>query len=125
MLVEVLPSHLGEKLMKKLFVIACTSALALGAGCTMFTAWKAIPPPGGCDQCHSLPINNNWHVAYKAPMLSDEKDRKYFQKEQYNLPHVEKPSSSLEVRKVSDEKCFDCHRTPTPAHKGRSGRFHH
>jgi hypothetical protein len=111
--------------MKKLIIIACTSALALGAGCTMFTAWKAIPPPGGCDQCHTLPISNNWTVAYQAPMLNDEKDRKYFQSEKYNLPHVEKPSSALEVRKATDEKCFECHRTPTPAHKGRTGRFHH
>jgi hypothetical protein len=111
--------------MKNSTFVACVCALTLAAGCTMFTAWKSIPPPGGCDQCHTLPINNNWQVAYKAPALTDEKDRKYFQTEQYNLPAVEKPTSALEVRKVSDEKCFDCHRTPTPAHKGRTGRFHH
>lgn len=112
-------------LMKNRIFIACISTLTLAAGCTMFTAWKSIPPPGGCDQCHTQPISNNWQLAYKAPVLSDEKDRKYFQTEKYNLPPAEKPTSSLEVRKVADENCFECHRTPTPAHKGRMGRFHH
>ncbi|HOP40322.1 MAG TPA: cytochrome C [Geobacteraceae bacterium] len=111
--------------MKNRIFIACLIAITLSAGCAMFTSWKAIPPPGGCDQCHTLPISNNWQVAYKAPVLSDEKDRKYFQTEKYNLPAVDKPSSALEVRKVADEKCFECHRSPTPAHKGRMGRFHH
>jgi len=111
--------------MKKLLFLACVAAPAVLIGCAMFTAWKAIPPPGGCDQCHSQPISSNWTVAYKAPILSDEKDRKYFQTEKYNLPATEKPASSLEVRKVEDENCFECHRAPTPAHKGRKGRFHH
>jgi len=111
--------------MKTLSIFACAAVLALSAGCTMFTAWKAIPPPGGCNQCHTKPINNNWHVAYQAPALTDEKDRKYFQSEKYNLPHVDKPASDLEVRKATDEKCFECHNTPTPSHKGRTGRYHH
>jgi hypothetical protein len=111
--------------MKILSSIACASVLALAAGCTMFTAWKAIPPPGGCNQCHSLPIKNNWTVSYQAPALNDEKDRKYFQSEKYTMPNVDKPASALEVRKETDEKCFECHNTPTPAHKGRSGRYHH
>lgn len=111
--------------MKRILYLVCGTAPALLVGCAMFTAWKAIPPPGGCDQCHTAPISNNWTVAYKAPTLSDEKDRKYFQTEKYNLPATEKPASSLEIRKGADENCFECHRTPTPAHKGRTGRYHH
>lgn len=111
--------------MKKIIYLVCGAAPALLVGCAMFTAWKSIPPPGGCDQCHTAPISNNWTVAYKSPTLSDEKARLSFQTEKYNMPATEKPASSLEVRKGEDESCFECHRTPTPAHKGRTGRFHH
>jgi hypothetical protein len=115
----------GEHIMKKILFITCAATLALGVGCAMFTAWKAVPPPGGCDQCHSIPISSNWTVAYKAVTLADEKDRKSFQTEAYNMPATSKPDSSLSVRKTADEDCFACHRAPTPAHKGRMGKFHH
>lgn len=111
--------------MKKLLLTAGLMTLVLAVSCTMFTAWKAIPPPGGCDQCHSIPINNNWTVAYKAPTLSDEKDRKAFQTAASTMPSVERPTSALQIRKTADEDCFACHRTPTPSHKGRMGSFHH
>ncbi|NMC72813.1 MAG: cytochrome C [Geobacteraceae bacterium] len=111
--------------MKKLLLSGCGAALLLAVGCAMLSAWRAIPPPGGCDQCHTVPISSNWQVAYQAPILSDEKGRPYFQTEKYNLPATEKPASSLVVRKGEDENCFECHRAPTPAHKGRMGRFHH
>jgi hypothetical protein len=111
--------------MKKSAAIILGSAFIGITGCAMLTSWQAIPPPGGCDQCHSVPITNNWHVAYQAPMLNDEKDRKYFQSERYNMPSADKPASKLEVRKLQDEKCFECHRSPSPSHKGRMGRFHH
>lgn len=111
--------------MKKNIVVGIFAAVFVFVGCAMMTAWKAIPPPGGCDQCHSVPISANWAVAYKAPNLSDEKDREYFQTEQYNLPSKEKPASKLEVRKHQEEQCFECHRSPSSSHKGRTGKFHH
>jgi hypothetical protein len=111
--------------MKNAIIFGFCGLFFLSAGCAMFTAWKAIPPPGGCDQCHTVPIGDRWELAYKAPTLTDEKDRKAWQTEKYNMPSKEKPSSSLEVRKTTDEKCFECHRTPTPSHKGRTGRYHH
>ncbi len=111
--------------MKNLSVFISTAFLVVLAGCAMFTSWKAIPPPGGCDQCHTLPLNNNWTVAYKAPILSDERNREYFQTEKYSMPNTSKPTSSIEVRKLTDEKCFDCHKAPNIAHKGRMGRYHH
>lgn len=97
----------------------------LTTGCAMLMSWKSIPPPGGCDQCHSVPINTNWQVAYKAPILTDERERPYFQTEGYTMPRPDKPASSLDIRKVEELPCFECHKSPTPAHKGRIGKFHH
>jgi len=95
------------------------------SGCAMFTAWQSIPPPGGCDQCHTLAISTNWQVAYKVAILSDERNRDFFKTPEYNMPKSDQPSSSLEVRKVEELKCFECHKAPNAAHRGRMGRFHH
>ncbi len=111
--------------MKNIFFLFSGVFFAILAGCTMITSWKAIPPPGGCDQCHTHPLSNNWTVAYRAPILSDERNREYFQTEEYTMPKTSKPDSSIEVRKLTDEKCFDCHKSPNVAHKGRTGRYHH
>ncbi len=99
--------------------------LTISSGCTMFTAWKTIPPPGGCDQCHTVPISANWQVTYKAPILSDERDRLSFQTEEGTMPQTGKPASSLDLRKVQEQPCFECHRSPDTKHKGRKGFYHH
>ena len=99
--------------------------LLLSSGCTMFTAWKTIPPPGGCDQCHTVPISANWQVVYKAPNLSDERDKLSFQTEQGTMPQGPKPASSLDIRKVEEQACFECHRSPNAKHLERKGRYHH
>jgi hypothetical protein len=112
--------------MKNIFLAISGGCLVLLGGCTMFTSWKAIPPPGGCDQCHTVPISKNWFFAYQAPTLTNEgSNLEYFQTAQYNMPPTSKPKSSLEVRKVEDLKCFDCHKAPDKAHRERMGRFHH
>ncbi len=112
--------------MKKVNFMVVGSLFALLVGCTMFKSWQAIPPPGGCDQCHSAPISKNWTVAYQAPTLSNERDPKqYFQTERYNMPDTARPASSLELRKAQDLKCFECHQAPNMAHKERMGRYHH
>lgn len=112
--------------MKNMLLWISGCLIVLLAGCTMFKSWQAIPPPGGCDQCHSTPISKNWFAAYKAPILSDEKNKQeYFQTEQYSMPTTSKPASSLEVRKLEDQKCFECHKAPDKAHRERKGRFHH
>jgi hypothetical protein len=113
--------------MHKSLILAVPFIFLMTTGCTMFSAWKSIPPPGGCDQCHTVPISSNWQVAYKAPVLSSERNpnQPYFQTEQYTMPQTGKPESSLETRKVEELKCFECHKSPSPAHKGRKGRFHH
>lgn len=99
--------------------------LVVMCGCAMMKAWKSIPPPGGCDQCHTLPISNDWQVAYQAPHLTDEHNLPYFQKEQATLPPVDRPASSLDIRKVEELPCFDCHRSPNSQHNKRTGRYHH
>lgn len=111
--------------MKTLIIIFSGTLFMLLAGCAMFKSWQAIPPPGGCDQCHSIPISKNWFIAYKAPILSDERGGEYFQTEAYTMPSKSKPASSLELRKVEDQKCFDCHQAPDKEHRERTGRFHH
>jgi hypothetical protein len=95
------------------------------SGCAMFTAWKSIPPPGGCDQCHTLAISANWQATYQAATVADERGRLSFQTPEYNQPTLGGQMSPLEAKKMDEQACFDCHKAPTPAHKGRMGRFHH
>jgi hypothetical protein len=95
-------------------------------GCSMFTAWKSIPPPGGCDQCHSVELSGNWTVTYQAATVADERGQLAFQTPQHNAPiRGDQPSSALELRKADDSRCFACHKAPTPSHKERTGRYHH
>ena len=105
--------------------LSCVLSIFLVCGCAMFSAWKTIPPPGGCDQCHNVPIGNNWQVTYQAPILSDERNQLYFQTEQYTMPKGPKVESSLELRKEQDQACFECHRAPDAKHTERKGRYHH
>lgn len=114
--------------MQKMLLFVMPLILLFASGCAMFSAWKSIPPPGGCDRCHTVPINTNWQLAYKAPTLTNERhaDRAYFQTSEYTmLQQPDKPTSSLDIQKVEDQRCFDCHRTPTPAHRERAGKYHH
>lgn len=99
--------------------------LFMSSGCVLFSSWHAIPAPGGCDQCHTVPISNNWQVVYQAPTLSDERDKLSFQTEQSTMPQNSKPASSLDLRKLEEQPCFDCHRAPNAHHRGRKGSFHH
>ncbi|HEY5974089.1 MAG TPA: cytochrome C [Geobacteraceae bacterium] len=110
--------------MKRTLAIVLLASLT-GSGCSMFTAWKSIPPPGGCDQCHTVAISTNWKVAYQAPMLTDERNRNYFQTAEHTMTQPPKADSKLDLRKVEELQCFECHKAPSPAHRQRMGRFHH
>lgn len=90
----------------------------------MFTAWKSIPPPGGCDKCHTVAISNNWQMVYQAATVSDERGRLAFQTPEYNQIRAGQ-QSLLDAKKVEEKACFDCHKAPSQAHKERKGRFHH
>ena len=91
-------------------------------GCAMFGMWRAIPPPGGCDRCHTLQISHDWQVAYSPPFLTDETDRRHWQEPESVLPPEESP---LAVQKVTEERCFRCHKSPSKAHAEYRGRYHH
>jgi hypothetical protein len=106
-------------------LVAVVALTALLPGCAMFRSWKSIPPPGGCDKCHTVPISANWTLAYKAPNLTDERNRNFFQTEEYTMARDGKGKSPLEQRKVEELRCFECHKSPNTAHKARAGRFHH
>jgi len=113
------------KTLYNLALFISVAALLSSSGCAMFSSWKSIPPPGGCDQCHSLPISTDWKVTYQAAIINDERNRVYFQTEQYSMPQGTKPPSQLEERKLEDMRCFECHKSPSPSHKERAGKFHH
>lgn len=109
----------------KYTLLALAGLVFMVSGCAMFTAWKSIPPPGGCDQCHSVAISTNWKATYQVASIADERGRLVFQTPEYNQPTLGGQESPLQTKKVEEKACFDCHKSPTPAHKGRMGRFHH
>jgi hypothetical protein len=96
--------------------------IVLFTGCAMFGSWKSIPPPGGCDQCHTKQISANWQVAYSPPMLTDETGKNPWQQPESVLPPQQSP---LEQKKVTEERCFRCHKGPNKAHTEYKGRYHH
>jgi hypothetical protein len=110
--------------MKSLALIVTAAIGLLLTGCTMFGAWKAIPPPGGCDQCHSIPITSRWSAVYRPVTLGRDDNTEPFQTPGYTMPDG-RPTSPMETQKVEEAKCFDCHKEPSPAHRQRKGRYHH
>lgn len=104
-------------------------ALILGFGsltaCTMFTAWRSIPPPGGCEECHKVQITSNWQLSYKPSTLSDERGNLSFQTEAATMPRLDKPATSVDRQKMEELSCFQCHNAPDPSHKPLRGKFHH
>ena len=92
------------------------------SGCAMLTSWRAIPPPGGCDRCHQIPLTANWSAVYVPATMLDDEGHLPWQRPQ---PPVAAQSSSLEERMLSEQPCFDCHQGPNRAHSGYKGRYHH
>ena len=91
-------------------------------GCAMFKSWQAIPPPGGCDKCHTKKISADWQVAYVPATIHSETGREPWQKPEAILPPETSP---LERMKITDERCFRCHKGPDRAHVEYKGRYHH
>ncbi|PLX96387.1 MAG: cytochrome C [Desulfuromonas sp.] len=90
--------------------------------CAMFSSWKSIPAPGGCDQCHRVPIAADWTVTLVPAKLHDETDQEHWQRANSVLPEQE---GRVEVQKVSERRCFRCHKGPNRAHADYQGRYHH
>ncbi len=106
----------------KRIVMMLLLSVALTGGCAFFHSWKAIPPPGGCDQCHTLPINADWQIAYRPAIINDETGRYPWQQPE-SLQPVE--LSQLEEKKITEQRCFRCHKGPDKAHSDYQGRYHH
>ena len=111
--------------LKFLFLIAGLAGSMTLAGCAMFNAWKNIPPPGGCDQCHTMEISTNWKISYQAANVADERGRQYFQTPEYNATQQDKLQLPLETKMLDGQACFECHKAPSEAHRKFKGRFHH
>jgi len=108
-------------MMKRWTVVAFATGFLLG--CTMFSAWKTIPPPGGCDQCHQLEISTNWVATYKPVQLNDESGKYTWQQPESLLGKA--VPEEIEQQKVTEQRCFRCHKSPDQAHQERQGRYHH
>jgi hypothetical protein len=106
--------------MKKVLLPFALTALLLG--CAMFGSWRAIPPPGGCDRCHTKPIGGDWQLAFSPVMLTDERAREHWQKPESVLAPQPSP---MEQQKITEERCFRCHKEPNLAHREFRGRYHH
>lgn len=100
-------------------------ALYLMTACTMFTAWRSIPAPGGCEECHKVPISSNWQLSYRPATLTDERSQETFQRPESMITKGDKPETPLDKKKVEQLPCFDCHNAPDDRHKQRKGKFHH
>jgi hypothetical protein len=109
----------------KLLIPVLIGALLLLSSCAMFTAWRSIPAPGGCEECHKVPISANWQVTYRPATLTDERNQTSFQTPESLKPRVDKPASPLEKQKVEELTCFECHNAPDASHKAMKGKFHH
>lgn len=106
-------------------ILSIVVVLVALSGCAMFTAWRSIPAPGGCDQCHTVAISANWQISYQPATVADERGRQAFQTPEYNSVKKGNQTSPIETKKVEELRCFECHKAPTPAHRDRMGRFHH
>ncbi len=107
--------------MKKiLFVILCLTLIL--SGCAMIKAWKSIPPPGGCDQCHFVEIGSDWRAINRPVTINDEMGRYSWQKPQSVLPPENSP---MDDRKVQELRCFRCHKGPDRKHIDYQGMYHH
>jgi hypothetical protein len=109
----------------KLISLVLTGAVLLLSSCSMFTAWRSIPAPGGCEECHKVPISANWQVSFKPVTLTDERGRESFQSAESLQRNVDKPATALEKQKVEGIACFECHNAPDSRHKTVKGKFHH
>lgn len=109
----------------KLLLPLLAILLYMLTACTMFTALRSIPAPGGCEDCHKVPISANWQISYRPATLNDERGGQSFQTPESLMPAVSKPSTILEKQKVEQLSCFECHNSPNAAHKGLKGNFHH
>jgi hypothetical protein len=106
----------------KMFLFTVILTVVALSGCAMFTSWTSIPPPGGCDRCHTVAISANWRATITPVQLTAEDGKPAWQREGSVLPPATSP---VEQQLLSDERCFRCHNEPSTAHGERRGSYHH
>lgn len=100
---------------------AALLTVLLLAGCAMFSSWQKIPAPDGCSECHQVPINGDWQILYKPAELNDETGKLAWQQPS----SLEPEAAPQEQRKVTQQECFRCHRSPDRDHKKYKGNYRH
>jgi len=93
------------------------------SGCAMFSSWTSIPPPGGCDRCHSVAISTNWRATITPVQLTREDGTPPWQQEESVRTGV--ATTPVDQQLLADERCFRCHREPNETHRERRGSYHH
>jgi hypothetical protein len=106
----------------KVFLFTVILTVSALSGCAMFTSWTAIPPPGGCDRCHTVAISANWRATITPVQLTAEDGKPAWQRPESVLPP---PTSRVEQQLLSDERCFRCHNEPDGSHREYRGNYHH
>lgn len=106
----------------KVFLFPVILTVITLSGCAMFRSWTAIPPPGGCDRCHTVAISANWRATIAPVQLTGEDGKPPWQQQESVLPAATSP---VEQQLLSDERCFRCHNEPDATHRERRGSYHH
>lgn len=107
----------------KVILFAGIVMLVTLSGCAMFRSWTAIPPPGGCDRCHTVAISANWQATLTPVQLTREDGTPPWQQEE--SVRTDASTSPVDQQLLSDERCFRCHREPNATHHEQRGRYHH
>ena len=95
--------------------------LVVLVGCALLQPhWQTIPPPGGCDQCHRLPIAANWQAVASSVEVPRAGERYPWQRPEGNRT----PDQPLPGQQLQEQDCFRCHRSPDLAHADYHGRYH-
>lgn len=108
--------------MKVILFTVILTVIAL-SGCAMFSSWTSIPPPGGCDRCHTVEISANWQATLTPVQLTGEDGKEPWQKKE--SMDTGTPDSPGAQQMLSDERCFRCHKDPDNTHSERRGSYHH
>lgn len=106
----------------KVFLFTVILTVTALSGCAMFSSWTSIPPPGGCDRCHTVAISANWRATITPVQLTREDGKPPWQREESVLPPATSP---VEQQLLSDERCFRCHNEPDGSHREYQGNYHH
>lgn len=81
---------------------------------------RAIPPPGGCDQCHRVPVSADWQAVLTSAEVPHPGERYPWQRPDA----VGTTEATGPVHQNIEEACFQCHQSPDLAHADYHGRYH-